>query len=311
MASFIDDIKNEFAKTNNVVVKLILINVIIFLVALVIELFFHLAQQNQLYHNALSYLLLSADLSVTLFRPWTIITNFFIHGGIWHILFNMLFLYWFGGLVEEYLGSKRLLSLYILGGLAGGIFFLLIYNTLPYFEKSVPNSLLLGASGAIFAIIVGAATLLPDYTFFIFLLGPVRIKYIAAFYVVLSMIELMGKNPGGNLAHLAGATVGYGFIKALRAGSDWGAPVVAILDFFQGLFKPKSPPPRLPQRAKATTTASMRKLTHNETTTNATGTAGFPMQEEVDALLDKISKSGYDSLTRDEKQILYKASQQE
>jgi membrane associated rhomboid family serine protease len=311
MPGFIDDIKNEFAKTNNVVVKLILINVIIFLMALVVELFFHFAQQGALYHNAAAYLKLSADLSVTLVRPWTIITNFFIHDGIWHILFNMLFLYWFGGLVEEYLGSKRLLSLYILGGLAGGIFFLLMYNILPYFAASVTNSMLMGASGAIFAIIVGAATLLPDYTFFIFLLGPVRIKYIAAFYVVLSMIELMGANAGGNLAHLAGAGVGYGFIKSLRAGTDWGAPVVAILDFFQGLLKPKSSPPRLPERAKATTTASMRKLSRSEMSSNATTPPGFPMQEEVDALLDKISKSGYDSLTREEKQILYKASQQE
>jgi membrane associated rhomboid family serine protease len=308
MSSIIDDLRNEFSKTNNSIVKLILVNVAVFLIFLVLNIIFSLSQYTGYYNAVMAQVALPAHFATFIVKPWTLLTNFFVHQSIWHLLFNMLFLYWFGRLVEEYLGSKRLISLYILGGLAGGILFLLMYNVLPYFAISLSRSTLIGASGAIFAVILGAATLLPDYTFFILLLGPIRIKYIAAFYVVLSMVELLGNNAGGNIAHLAGALVGFGFIKALRRGYDWGAPIMSILDFFDNLTSKRQLPTRLPERAKTATATTIRKYNVAQ---QSTATSEFPDQDDVDSILDKISKSGYASLTREEQQILYKASQQD
>jgi hypothetical protein len=195
--------------------------------------------------------------------------------------------------------------LFLLGGLAGGLLFLTMYNLLPYFRPELPNATLIGASGAVFAVILGAATLLPDHTFFVFLIGPVRLKYIAALCIIISLAQLIGPNAGGNLAHLAGAMVGFGFIKALKNGNDWGKPIYAIGDFFQNISKRK-PNVQVPQRARATTTTTNRRYT--QTTDNSS--VVIPNQDEIDAILDKISKSGYESLTREEKQKLYKASQQ-
>src|SRR5690606_29429054 len=135
---------------------------------------------------------------------WSIITYMFLHEGFFHILFNMLFLYWFGLLVNEYLGSRKLVNLYILGGLAGGLFFLLIYNIAPFFSDQVQGALMLGASAGVYAIVVGAATLTPNTSFHLILLGPVKIKYIAIFYVLVAFANSSGSNAGGELAHLGG-----------------------------------------------------------------------------------------------------------
>ncbi|TAG61163.1 MAG: rhomboid family intramembrane serine protease, partial [Runella slithyformis] len=174
------DLKNEFYKANNAVVKLILLNVLIFVSVIVSRVVLYYAGQKDAYGWLMQNLNLSANFQSFIYKPWTLLTNFFIHEGIWHVVFNMLFLYWFGKLLEEYLGSKRLVGLYILGGLAGGAVFLFMYNLLPYFQNTVATATLVGASGAIFAIIVGTATLLPNYTFFLLFIGPVRLKYIAA-----------------------------------------------------------------------------------------------------------------------------------
>ena len=306
MNGIFTDLKNEFSKANNAVVKLILLNVLVFVSVIVLRVFLFYGSYANVYAEIMHNINLSAAFQSFIYRPWTLLTNFFVHEGIWHILFNMLFLYWFGRLLEEYLGSKRLVGLYILGGLAGGSVFLLMYNLLPYFSRELASATLVGASGAIFAVIVGAATLLPDYTFFLLFIGPVRIKYIAAFYILLSMAELVGPNAGGNLAHLAGALVGFGFIKALKSGHDWGVPIYAVGNFISSLFS--SPPStRVPQRASTTATSSKRQF---NTFKSETPTAvSKPTQDEIDTILDKISRSGYESLSREEKQKLYKASQ--
>ncbi len=208
----------------------------------------------------------------------------------------MLFLYWFGKLVEEYLGNRRLINLYILGGLFGGILYLIMYNLIPYYQLRQPVYGLIGASGAVYAVVVGAATLMPNYTFFLLLLGPVRIKYIAAFFVVSSFIGTIGANGGGNLAHLAGALVGFIFITQLKKGNDLGKPLTAIAEWIKDIAKPK---PKI-------------KVTHRTTVRNGSVTSssyGVPNQDEIDAILDKISRSGYESLTKEEKQKLFRASQ--
>jgi len=304
MSSILDDLRTEFHKPNNMVVKLILLNVLVFVVITILYVAFTWGGYPTYYTQILDQLRLPADFGQFIFKPWTLLTNLFIHQGPFHIFFNMLSLYWFGQVIEEYIGSRRLVGLYILGGLAGGVLFLLMYNLLPYFRPELVETTLVGASGAIFAIIVGAATLLPDYTFYLILIGPIRLKYIAALVMILSLAQLVGPNAGGNLAHLAGGMVGFGFVKALRSGYDWGAPIYAISDFFERLFS-KRPPVEVPQRARATALSNRKNATNGDSTS-----VEIPNQDEVDAILDKISKSGYESLTREEKQKLYKASQQ-
>ena len=305
MSSILDDLRNEFHKTNNTIVKLIWVNVLVFVSVIVLRVIFHFSNADHIYGLIMDQLRLPAAFGTFIYKPWTLFTNFFVHEGFLHILFNVLFLYWFGQLLEEYIGGRRVMALYILGGLSGGLAFLLMYNLVPYLQTSVASISLVGASGAVFAIIVGAATLLPDYTFFLLLLGPVRLKYIAAFYILLSFAELVGSNAGGNLAHIAGALVGFGFIKSLQNGIDWGTPLYGFLEFFKTLFTARKEP-MIPRREKTATTIQKYAAQN----ISKTSSASAPDQDEIDSILDKISKSGYESLSREEKQKLYKASQQ-
>ncbi|MBB6610859.1 rhomboid family intramembrane serine protease [Pontibacter sp. Tf4] len=300
--SILQDIKDTFRQPNNTLKQLILINVIVFVVLIVLRLLLTFTVGQGAYFLLMSFIELHSSPSVLLTRPWTLITYFFTHQGFLHIIFNMLNLYWFGQLVREYLGDKKLLSLYILGGVAGGVLYILTYNFIPYFEDRAANSVMIGASASVLAIVVGAATLLPNYTFNLLLIGPVRIKYIALFLVILSMSGAVGDNAGGNIAHLGGALIGWLFIKQLQRGSDMGRPLHAFFDFFTGLFK---------SRSKLKVTHRRHTTFSGKTNGSATTPVGKPSQKEIDVILDKISSSGYESLSKEEKQKLFQASQKE
>lgn len=295
MNSIFDDLRNTFSRPNNGLFKIILINVIIFLALLFTNVIFTLAKAPSVYETVVSQLMLPASLGQFIYKPWTLITYFFTHEGFFHILFNMLFLYWFGSLIMEFLGSEKLVNLYILGGLAGGLFYMLLYNTLPFFANHVETSRMLGASAGVYAVVVGAATFMPNYTISLILLGPVRIKYIAIFYVLLSFAQATGPNAGGELAHLAGAALGFVFIKQLQQGNDLGKPVARFLAFVRGLFI---------RKPKVHVSYKSNKKPNGSRHYKPLKTR----QEEIDAILDKISESGYDSLTKEEKQKLFDAS---
>jgi membrane associated rhomboid family serine protease len=295
-----EDFKGAFSKPNNGLIQIILINVIVFLLLNIFMLMFKWTGVAGWYLYVEENLMLPANLSVFITKPWTLVTYFFSHVGIFHILSNMLFLYWFGKLIEEYLGNRRLINLYLLGGLSGGILYLLIYNLIPYYSDQVEKSVMLGASGAVFAVVVGAATLMPNYTFFMFLLGPVRIKYIAAFYIVFSFVQLSAdNNAGGQLAHLGGALMGFIFIKQLKKGTDMGQPLTKLAESIKKLFA-----------RKPAMKVTYHKKESNRSTVSSYNQASYtPNQDEIDAILDKISRSGYESLTKEEKQKLFRASQ--
>ncbi|WP_299819341.1 rhomboid family intramembrane serine protease [uncultured Pontibacter sp.] len=300
--SIIDDIKHSFKQPNNTLKQLILINVCVFVVLIVTRTILVLTGGAGVYSLLMRFIALNSDLFTFITRPWTLITYFFTHEGFLHIIFNMLNLYWFGQLIREYLGERKLLSLYILGGIAGGVLYMLSYNFIPYFADRAAFSFMIGASASVLAIVVAAATLLPNYTFNLILIGPIRIKYIAAFLVLLSISGAVGDNAGGNIAHLGGAFIGWLFVRQLQRGNDMGRPVLAIIDFFGNLFKSK---PKL-------------KVTHrtanpfsNGRSTTTTQPGGKPSQKEIDLILDKISSSGYESLSKEEKQKLFQASQKE
>jgi membrane associated rhomboid family serine protease len=300
--SIVEDIKHAFRQPNNTLKQLILINVIVFVALIVVRTLLYLTSASEIYSTLMRFVALNSDPVIFITRPWTLLTYFFTHEGFLHIIFNMLNLYWFGQLVKEYLGEKKLLSLYVLGGIAGGILYILSYNFIPYFADRATYSIMIGASASVLAIVVAAATLLPNYTFNLILIGPIRIKYIAAFLVLLSISGAVGDNAGGNIAHLGGALIGWLFIKQLQRGSDMGRPVHAIIDFFAGLFK-RSP------KLKVTHRSSMPFASKN--TKPSFTASNKPSQNEIDRILDKISSSGYESLSKEEKQKLFQASQKE
>lgn len=303
MSGLFDDLKSEFNKPNNTLVQLILINVVIFLTVIVVLVVSRLSNSTA-DRWLLDQLMMPWSPAALLRKPWTILTYSFTHAEPLHILWNMVFLYWFGRLIEEYLGSRRLVGLYIMGALGGALCYFLAYNLIPYFHNQVGGQVLLGASGAALSVAVGAATLLPNYTFHLLFIGPVRIKYIVLFFVVLSFFNSVGTNAGGNLAHLGGALVGFMYIKLLQNGSDLGRPVYWVMDIWSNLFRAK-PPVKVSQRQRSTQTAT---ASYSAASPSA-GHVAIPDQDEVDAILDKIGRSGYESLTREEKQKLFRASQ--
>tara|TARA_B100000401_G_C52717076_1_gene676729 strand:+ start:135 stop:728 length:594 start_codon:yes stop_codon:yes gene_type:complete len=197
----------------------------------------------------------------------------------------MLFLYWFGKIIYDNIGNNALISLYVLGGIIGGLFYMAIYNIIPYYGDRVSESLMLGASAGVFSVVVGSATLMPNYTFHLLLIGPVRIKYIALFYVLLSFFDVAGTNAGGEIAHLGGAFIGYIFIRQLQNGINIGEGIINFLNLFNEKKKEKK---------------KKFQKESDETT-----------QDEVDKILDKISESGYSSLTSKEKERLFNASKKQ
>ncbi|GEO06738.1 rhomboid family intramembrane serine protease [Adhaeribacter aerolatus] len=296
MNSIFNDIKNAFNRHDNSLNQLILINILVFVALILLRTILWLAQTDY-FGTIMSWLSLPSDPVDLLWHPWTIFTYFFTHRDWLHIIFNMLNLYWFGMLIREYLGSKKLVSLYILGGLSGAVLYLLFYNFVPFFIQR-GSAEMIGASASVLAIIVAAATLLPDYTFNLLLLGPVKIKWIAWFLVLLSVSGAVGDNAGGNVAHLGGALLGYIFIRQLKNGSDMGRFIHSTWAYISGLFSRR---PRMKVSYKNPATATYA----------ASSASGKPSQNEIDFILDKISKSGYESLSKEEKQKLFRASQKE
>lgn len=309
MNRFAEELKFAFNRPNNGLIRIILINLIVYALLIVLRVILNLSGAEQVYGWIMAQLMLPSDVPTFLTRPWTIITYMFTHVDFFHILFNMLFLYWFGQLIMEYLGSRKFVNIYVLGGLAGGFFFMLMYNLVPYYhgQLGVP---LLGASAGVSAIIVGAATLVPNHSFHLIFIGPVKIKYIALFYVVFkSFAGLDGPNAGGELAHLGGALVGYLYIIQLRKGNDIGGWISGFLDWTKGLFERK-PKIRVTHKQRSFTGSSQEDFSQPRSakTTKTTGARSVSEQEEIDAILDKISERGYESLSKEEKQKLFNAS---
>lgn len=254
------------------------INIVVFIVpALVGVAAFLFNSSLRVDETVQEYLAMPAALPALASRFWTPLTYMFAHAGFTHILFNMLWLYFFGRLLEEFIHKKHFLFVYIGGGLAGALLYLLTFNLLPGLSALSERSLLIGASGSVMAVVIAAATLVPDYRINLLFLGEVRIKYIALVKIVLDILMLLD-NPGGGFAHLGGAVFGYIYIRQLRSGND-----------LSRIF-------RRPSTLKVVSTSS------------SSSARAVPDQVTVDRLLDKISRSGYESLTRSEKEELFRAS---
>lgn len=288
MGTIWQNIQYKMLHSDSKINLLIGINVFVFLLinipAVFETLFFNTTYIAQLSRE---YLQLTAFLPKLLPHFWTPLTYMFMHADLWHILFNMLWFYWFGQIFEEFLGKKRTLGLYLMGGLAGAFLYILSYNVFPFFThaNAALGSSLVGASAAVMAIMVATATQLPNYIVSIFIIGPVKLKWLVLFFILLDFFGVLGPNAGGEIAHLGGALLGFIYIKQLQQGND-------MVAYFANLFKPKS-------KLKVVSKSQGKRAN------------GAPRQEEIDLILDKISRSGYDSLSKQEKEILFRASNNE
>lgn len=300
----LDEFKNAFQRQNNAHIQLIIINVAVFVVLAVLGVlskWFGLYGYFQLVYEQFA---IPSDIIDFLRRPWTLITYFFTHSlsDYLHIIFNMIGLYWFGKLFVEYLGSDKLITVYVLGGLAGAVVYLMTYNLIPQLPDFIKSpSLMVGASASIFAVMVAVATILPDYTFYLLLIGPVKIKYIAAVYIFISFIGTVEDNPGGDIAHLGGALIGYVYARQLQRGVNLGGWITVVTDWFKNIFSGRSPVKVTYRKAEPVSSTTSRRGSSSSKVSKSS-------QEEIDAILDKISDRGYESLTKEEKEKLFNAS---
>lgn len=295
----IDEIKESFRKGSSLT-KLIYINLAVFLAVKVLYVIYFLAvpatgytsKEGQFYLDVLGYLMVPSDLNTLLYRPWTPFTYMFLHFGFIHILFNLLILFWFGRIFLQYLNQKQLLTTYLLGGLSGAALFIGAYNLFP----GLAVGQALGASAAVMAIVIAIAFYVPDYTIHLFFIGEVKIKYVALVYVVLDVIQIAGDNSGGHIAHLGGALYGYLFAIQMKRGKDVGRKASSFFDGVAALFSRKP-------KMKVAYKSQARKMSDHEYNQNKAAS-----QKDMDKILDKIAKSGYESLSKKEKEILFKMS---
>ena len=313
IGSIFDDMKREFSY-GNMVTRLVFVNVSVFVLVLFVWMgikTFGGANADTIYTSFIHSLSISSSLLHNLTHPWVVFTSMFLHEGFMHILFNMLFLYWFGRIVGDLLGDHRILPLYLLAGLAGGVVFFITAN-LGIYGNDLRFAL--GASGAVMGIVLTAGVKAPDYPMRLLLFGEVKLKYIVFGLLLLDMVMITyNKNTGGHFAHLGGAAMGWLYVYLLHRGTDLADPINSIIDSIQNFFRRiAKPDTRRPGPRKVYTNPSVKqKRQAGGSFTNPGGHAvSDPShQEQLDAILDKIKVNGYDSLTQEEKEFLFKASQ--
>ncbi len=281
------DLKYKFNRFN-AFEKIIVINIIVFIIGQSIKVFGRTA-------NGLAYLSLPSDFFQFLWKPWSLITYGFTHYGFLHILFNLLILYYISRMLLNLFRPKMALNIYFLGIIVGGLAFLFVYNVLPKgFVINAPP--LVGASAGINAMLIFLGVYMPETEVRV-LVANIKLKYIAMAIVVLDILGLFGGNQGGNVAHLGGAVLGYYYAIKLKEGKDIGSGFERLMDTVMSWFSSKSTLKTVHRKQQKTAYAGKTKKEFNS----------FNDQKKVDLILDKISKSGYESLTAEEKEFLFRS----
>ena len=288
-----DEIKSSFRHGTSLT-RLIYVNAAVFLAVKITEMVGVLASRPEVASSLVSFLAVPASPQVLASRPWTPLTYMFLHQGFIHILFNMMWLWWFGKIFLSYLDQRKLVSLYLMGGLAGAVMYIAVFNLFPAFAGAVNASSAIGASAAVMALVVATAVYLPEMELHLLFLGRIRLKYLALITFLITSVFDFSVNTGGKIAHAGGALLGIAYGYGLKNGNDIGAWLNSIIDFFVNLFRPG-------KRLKVTHKKPKTDYEYNQVKADR--------QKAIDHILDKISKGGYDSLTREEKEILFTESQ--
>lgn len=291
--SIIDDIKAQF-RYGNKIVQIILVNFIVFLAIVIIKAFSPGGSASEFFNTFFSWIALPSEGFALLKKPWTLITHMFVHQGFWHIAWNMLMLYWFGRIVGDLIGDRKILPLYFAGGIFGALFYLFFANILGW------HGIAFGASAAVMTFVVAAGFLAPEYNMRLLLLGDVKLKYIALGLVLLDLVMISeSNNTGGRIAHLGGALFGGLYIYFLRDGTD----LLSFIKLNTGTHQSRSTDRRTPMEVVHSHKNNPQPTTRIKRDES--------LQEKIDEILDKINAYGYDSLSEEDKEILFRASKRE
>ena len=297
MGHFITDLKNSFRR-GNIFIQLIYINVGVYVITTLITILLQLFNRSA--SGIFDLLALPASFTRFIIQPWSLFTYMFMHAGLLHILFNMLWLYWFGQLFLYFFSGKHLRGLYILGGICGGLLYMTAYNAFPYFQPMVEMSSMVGASASVLAIVVATAYREPNYPIRLFLFGTIRLKYLALIVVATDLLFITSNNAGGHIAHLGGALAGLWFAASLRKGTDVTLWINKTLDGITSLFSKKTWKRKPKMKVHYSNQSRQKDYDYNA--------QKKAQSDEVDRILDKLKKSGYESLTTEEKKSLFDAS---
>lgn len=309
MSEFFDRIKHDAFK-GDYLTRLLYLNIGVYLVISVVNAFYGLFSGNisAVQEVALNWLGLPSDGFKLITRPWTFLTYMFVHLRFWHLLTNMIVLYFSGRILMEYLGQRRMLALYIYGGLGGGLLYLVLSNISPLLQSGQ----MIGASAGVSAVLIAGALYMPNMP--VRLYGVFEIKYwwLAAGLVFLDILQLTSSNAGGHLAHLGGALVAYFFIRSMRAGNEWNVYLFQVIDMVRGMLQPGPSKKNRgfsfgEQRYKRAKSARQKQAAPTQQTSSGANMTGSDT-ERMDAILDKIKAKGYDSLSKEEKAFLFKIS---
>lgn len=290
--SLLSELKLKY-KLSAIHEKFIFVNIGVFACIAIINAFYFLFTKSTL-SFFVDYFALPENLSKLLYRFWTIISYNFLHFGFWHLIGNMIGLYYFGRIFKDFFSDKQFVNYYFIGGFVGGLIFIISYNLLPALVDE--SAVLYGASASVFAILLGVTTRVPNYELNLFGVFKIKLWVLAVLYIISFIVLIPSFNTGGELAHLGGAFLGYFYTKQLDKGKDIGKGFENLLGSFMSLFKPKSNLKTV-HRKKKTSKTSKTKEEFNT----------FNKQKQIDIILDKISKSGYESLTAEEKELLFRA----
>jgi membrane associated rhomboid family serine protease len=280
------NIRVRYARLN-ILEKLIAVMAILFVVPLLLNTLLFLF--NSSFSGWLSFFELSADINTTIIRPWTLLTYGFFHGSLGHIFWNMLLLYVAGGLMINLFQKRLLLNTFFVGVITGGIVYILSYNVFPAFQST--SSMLIGSSAGVMAVLVFMASYMPNSPIRVFMFS-IPLKYIALLFIFLDVVQIPTANAGGHIAHLGGAIWGFLYQREFLKGNDIGAWFMRMVDAFKSLFSASKTKPKATRPKRNTKTTSSVD------------------QKKVDAILDKIADSGYESLTKAEKEYLFRAGKQ-
>lgn len=303
--SMLDEIKSFFRR-EDVLSRLMVINIGIFalinLLALVFYMFNIDREFVQTYGvSRLTYWLsLPSDLGSFLYRPWSIITYMFVQEDVFHLFFNMIILYVGGRIFTQFVGEQRLLSTYVISGISGALLYMLTFNIFPAFHEVVGGSFAIGSSASVLGVFIAAAAYVPNLQLNVVLLGNVKLKYIAIVFIALDLINIRTGNAGGHIAHLGGAFYGYLFVYNLKKNKDFSKGFNRWTQAIRNYF---TKPSRKKSTFKNVYTNSSRPVRDEDYLKNKN-----EKQAEIDKILDKIKKSGYESLSTREKQALFDAS---
>lgn len=293
MGSFITDLKAQFSR-GNLAVRFIFVTTGVFLVFSFMKVFCMLFQVD---YSWIRLLALPSNVDYFLMQPWTLLTYMLMHADAWHLLFNMLWLYWFGNMFLSSFSEKHFRGLYILGGIAGGLFAILCFQVIPYFRDSLPI-MLVGASASVLAIAVATTMRRPDENVRLFLFGSLKLRYLIFVMIALDLLFLTSSNGGGHLAHLGGAFMGWLFVKCLEKGYDLTRGINWVIDSLSDIIALKKrirkPKMKVSRGGKQQhTSAPQQTKTDNG---------------DIEQILAKLKQSGYASLTTEEKKRLFDAS---